>query len=416
MQSFAEFLREKRKIPEKSLAHYLRWVDTYQGYLDGGRAEQGYDPATVEKFLARLGEKYQDWQIQQALDAVRLYTYFRECQGDPGKVSTEPIRLRILGGWDTVEDGLSRLMRLRHISIRTEKTYLSWVRQFRTHTADKAPDALSEQDLRHFLSYLAVEKQISAATQRLAFNALLFLYRHILFKEIDGLEAVVPSKIPRRLPVVLTHEEIRSILRHLEGVHRLIATLIYGAGLRLRECLALRVKDLDFSRNCLVIRSGKGDKDRETVLPDRLIDELKQHLRKVRVLYERDRRKATAGVCVPNALERKYPNAGKEWHWFWVFPSAKLSVDPASSVVRRHHLYPTTLQKAFTRAVHKSGVTKHATVHTLRHSFATHLVEQGYDIRTIQELLGHADVSTTMIYTHVAKKNKLGVISPLDRL
>jgi len=227
---------------------------------------------------------------------------------------------------------------------------------------------------------------------------------------------VIPSAGPRRLPVVLSLQEVRRVFQHLEGTHHLAATLIYGAGLRLKECLSLRVKDVDFDRSCLVIRSGKGGKDRQTVLPESLVVALKRHLEQVRLLYERDRRKALAGVALPGALERKCPVAGKEWSWFWVFPSGSLSIEPRTGIVRRHHLYPGTFQRAFREAVRRSGIPKHATVHTLRHSFATHLVERGYDIRTIQELLGHTDVSTTMIYTHVATRNKLGVSSPADAL
>ena len=307
-------------------------------------------------------------------------------------------------------------MRLKHLALRTEKTYLAWISRFRAFTAATSLAELSEEHLKHYLSYLAVDRKVSAATQRQAFNALLFLYRNVLSREVIGLGTVIPSRKPRRLPVILTKEELQEIFRHLSGMHRLIASVIYGGGLRLHECLSLRVKDVDFARNCLVIRAGKGDKDRETVLPERAAAELKQHLARIRSLYERDRRRSLAGVWVPESLARKYTGAAKEWGWFWVFPSSKLSIEPGANVVRRHHLYPTTVQKAFQQAVRRAGITKRATVHTLRHSFATHLVEKGYDIRTIQELLGHADVSTTMIYTHVAVKNKLGVASPLDSL
>lgn len=319
------------------------------------------------------------------------------------------MRLGYLGG-----DTIARLMRLKHMSRRTEKTYLLWIMRFKSFTAGKACADLTEQDLRNFLSFLAVERHVSAATQRLAFNAVLFMYRNVLAVEVNGLGSVVPSRVPRRLPVVLAKDEVRSVFSQLHGTHLLMATIIYGGGLRLQECLSLRIKDVDFSRNCLTIRGGKGEKDRETVLPERVCESLKRHLEGVRALYDRDRKKNVAGVSIPDALERKYVNAGTEWSWFWVFPSENLSIDPVTRIVRRHHVYPTTLQKAFRVAVRASGIVKHATVHTLRHSFATHLVEKGYDIRTIQELLGHADVSTTMIYTHVATKNKLGVTSPVD--
>jgi integron integrase len=307
-------------------------------------------------------------------------------------------------------------MRIRHYSLKTEKAYLSWIRRFGAFVQQRKPGTLSDQELRNYLSYLAVEKAVAAATQKLAFNALLFLYRNVLGIEIEGLSTVVPSHIPRRLPEVLSVEELRKVFSCMSGTSLLMAKLIYGGGLRLQECLSLRIKDLDFSRNCVTIKGGKGDKDRQTVLPERVCDELKRHLERVRGIFDRDRGERVAGVVMPGALERKFPAASTEWAWFWVFPSPNLSVDPHSRVVRRFHVYPSTLQRAFRLAVQESGLTRHATIHTLRHSFATHLIEKGYDIRTIQELLGHADVSTTMIYTHVASRNKLGVTSPADAL
>jgi integron integrase len=318
--------------------------------------------------------------------------------------------------WDSAEDRIKQLMRLKHLSYRTEKSYLSWLVRFKSFVHEKDCTALAEQDLKDFLSFLAVEKKVAGATQKLAFNALLFFYRHVLEIEINGLGSVVRSKIGRRLPVVLSKEEIRKIFCRLEGTHLLMATIIYGSGMRLQECLSLRVKDIDFSRNCLTIRGGKGNKDRETVLSERVGDQLKHHLEQVRALFDKDRRNSVAGVSLPGALDRKYQHAGAEWGWFWVFPSANLAIDPMTQVVRRYHVYTTTLQKAFRQAVRESGIAKQATIHTLRHSFATHLIEKGYDIRTIQELLGHSDVSTTMIYTHVATRNKLGVASPADSL
>lgn len=307
-------------------------------------------------------------------------------------------------------------MRIRHYSFKTEKAYLSWIRRFGSYVHEKKPADLRGEDLRSFLSYLAVEQKVASATQKLAFNALLFLYRNVLDVEIKGLATVVPSHVPRRLPVVLTAEEVRKVLGCMTGNTQLMATLIYGGGLRLQECLSLRIKDLDFSRNCLTIRGGKGDKDRQTVLPDKICNSLRRHLGEVREIFDKDRRERVAGVVLPGALERKFPGASTEWGWFWVFPSSGLSVDPVSRVVRRFHTYPSTLQRAFRLAVLSSGIAKGATIHTLRHSFATHLIEKGYDIRTVQELLGHSDVSTTMIYTHVATKNKIGVTSPADAL
>jgi integron integrase len=307
-------------------------------------------------------------------------------------------------------------MRLQHYSLRTERTYLSWVNRFRSYVGSREPRSLTADDLRRFLSYLAVEGKVAAATQKLAFNALLFFYRNVLGVEIDGLGTVVPSHVPRRLPVVLTTEELRRVFGSMDGIHRLMATLIYGSGLRLQECLSLRVKDIDFARRCVTIRGGKGDKDRQTVLPEAVCGELQSQLARARQGFDRDRRSGVQGVELPGALERKLPGAGREWPWFWVFPASRLSIDPRTRAVRRWHVYPTTLQRAFREAVLASGITKHATVHTLRHSFATHLIENGYDIRTIQELMGHADISTTMIYTHVATKNKLGVASPADAL
>jgi integron integrase len=450
MQSFSDFLRERQKIPEPNVPYYLHWADMYQQHAAEKRSGST-EQELLTTFLAYLAKCYQDWQVQQARRAIQLWIYFRRAQAmKPQYGSTNPsnppvrpetipmpviapVRIEppLTAGsppspppdpparpslTETLSLEATRLMRLKHLSYRTEKSYLAWIARFLAFAAPAAAGMLTEEHLKHYLSYLAVERKVAAATQKQAFNALLFLYRKVLGREILGLETVVPSHVPRRLPVVLTKEEIRAVFRHLSGVHRLIAAVIYGGGLRLEECLCLRVKDVDFARDCLVIRAGKGEKDRETVLPERVAGELQRHLLRVRALHERDRRRAIAGVWLPEALARKYTGAEKEWAWFWLFPSAKLSIDPVTGVVRRYHLYPTTMQKAFHRAVARSGLVKRATVHTLRHSFATHLVEKGYDIRTIQELLGHADVSTTMIYTHVATKNKLGVSSPLDSL
>ncbi|OGW60430.1 MAG: hypothetical protein A2V83_04110 [Nitrospirae bacterium RBG_16_64_22] len=319
------------------------------------------------------------------------------------------------GEWQAVEERLREALRLRRRSLSTEKSYMIWVRGFRKFLKDKDPSRLEGKDVQDFLSRLAVERKVSASTQSQALNAIVFLFRHVLEKNIEGEISAVRAYPKRRLPVVLSAQEVQRVFDRMTGVSRLMAMLAYGCGLRLTECLSLRVKDVDIEQGIVIVRAGKGDKDRRTVLPESLKDELIRHFSQVRALYDLDRMKDLPGVYLPDALERKYPNAGKEWAWFWVFPSKLLSVDPRSHTVRRHHMHAASLQKAFKAAVGKAQVAKPASVHTLRHSFATHLLESGYDIRTIQELLGHRDLQTTMIYTHVATKNVLGVRSPLDK-
>jgi integron integrase len=278
----------------------------------------------------------------------------------------------------------------------------------------KDPARIDSADVKRFLSHLAVERKVAASTQNQAFNGLLFLFRHVLDREF-AIADTVRAKAKRRLPVVLKRQEVQRIFEHLDGFHLLMARLIYGCGLRVQECISLRVKDIDFKQSGLTVRSGKGDKDRLTVLPESVKNDLLAHLIEIQKIYEGDTARAEIdGVWLPNALERKYPKAGKEWGWFWVFPARDLSVDPRSGKVRRHHLHVSGLQRQFKNAVRAAGVIPNASVHSLRHSFATHLLEKGYDIRTIQELLGHSNLQTTMIYTHVAGKNILGVISPLD--
>jgi integron integrase len=279
----------------------------------------------------------------------------------------------------------------------------------------RSPYSLESRDVKDFMTHLAVERKVAISTQNQAFNAILFLFRYILDKKIDDISDTVRAKRNRRLPVVLTKLEIGRLFNEMSGLYLLMAKVIYGCGLRLRECLQLRVKDIDFERNAVIIRSGKGDKDRETVLPESIKKYLFEHLERARKIYEKDRKDDAPGVQLPNAFEHKSPNAGKEWPWFWVFPSNTLSVDPLTKIVRRHHVYPGNLQSEIKKAGTKAKIAKRINVHTLRHSFATHLLEKGVDIRTIQDLLGHSDVNTTMIYTHVINKNKLGVVSPLDQ-
>jgi integron integrase len=263
------------------------------------------------------------------------------------------------------------------------------------------------------MTHLAVERRVAASTQNQAFNAILFLFRHVLDKPIDNIGEAIRAKRKRRLPVVLTKPEIKSLFEQMSGLNLLMAKTIYGCGLRLRECMNMRIKDIDFYRMAVTVH-GKGDKDRETVLPESIKDPLKNHIESVRKIYKKDRGNDLPGVRLPNTLERKFPSAGKEWAWFWLFPSSSISMDPVSKIVRRHHVHPSNLQKNIKIAASRAKIHKRVTVHALRHSFATHLLENGQDIRTIQDLLGHSSLQTTMIYTHVVSKNKLGIISPLD--
>ena len=307
-------------------------------------------------------------------------------------------------------------IRVRHYSIRTEEAYLGWVKRFILFHGKRHPRDMGEAEVGAFLTHLAVQGRVAAATQNQALNALVFLYKAVLERPLADIDGVVRAKKPQRLPVVLTPEEVRSVLRHLSGAHWLVACLLYGSGLRLMEAVRLRVKDLDFDHRAILVRDGKGAKDRVVTLPDSLITPLRQHLEHVRLLHDKDLADGLGAVYLPFALERKYPRAPREWHWQYVFPSASRSVDPRSGIERRHHLDESSIQKAVRGAVRKAGVQKPASCHTLRHSFATHLLERGMDIRTVQEQLGHRDVRTTQIYTHVLQRGASAVISPLNAL
>ncbi|MBL8529794.1 MAG: integron integrase [Burkholderiales bacterium] len=309
---------------------------------------------------------------------------------------------------------LREAIRYKHYSYRTEQAYVHWVRRFVLFCGKRHPATLGEAEVTRFLNHLAVDRQVAAATQDQALSALLFLYREVLKTDLPWLDGLTRPKKPVRLPVVLTEQEVRALLAELSGVTWLVAGLLYGAGLRVLEALRLRVKDLDFDYRQVLVRDGKGAKDRVTMLPDGLVEPLRNYLPRVRRLHERDLAAGFGEAALPYALARKYPNAGREWAWQYVFPSGSRSIDPLSGVIRRHHLDPQTMQRAVRKAARAAGIDKPASCHTLRHSFATHLLRGGYDIRTVQELLGHSDVSTTMVYTHVLNRGGKGVRSPLD--
>ncbi|HUL70367.1 MAG TPA: integron integrase [Gemmatimonadales bacterium] len=307
-------------------------------------------------------------------------------------------------------------LRLGHYSVRTEQAYVGWVRRYVRFHALRHPRDLDERDVAAFLRTLVEEQRVSASTQGQALAALLFLYREVIGRPL-GMEGVIPrGHHPQRVPVVLDRGEVERVLAQLPGTYRLVGLLLYGSGLRLLECLTLRVKDVDLARREIRVRRGKGQKDRVTLLPEAAVELLSAHLARVGVLHQRDLRAGGGAVALPDALDRKYPQAARTWGWQWVFPATRGYRDGETGKLRRHHLHPSAMQRAMAAAVRTAGLSKRASCHTLRHSFATHLLEAGYDIRTVQELLGHRDLATTMIYTHVLLKGGRGVRSPADQL
>jgi len=308
------------------------------------------------------------------------------------------------------------VIRQRGYSIRTEQAYESWATRFIAYCDNRDPRTLGADEVVSFLQHLAVRRNVAASTQNQALNALVFFYDQVMQQPLGDMGGFIRAKRPKKLPVVLTQNEVQRLLGQLNGRHKLMASLLYGTGMRLMDCVRLRVQDIDFEYRQIIVRDGKGKKDRVVPLPERLIEPLKAHLVEVRKIHRDDLENDGGQVYLPGALSRKYPNAAKEWGWQYVFPSGRLSVDPRSGKVRRHHIHENGLQKAVKKATAPAGITKRVNCHALRHSFATHLLENGYDIRTVQELLGHADVSTTMIYTHVLNRGGQGVRSPLDSI
>lgn len=311
-------------------------------------------------------------------------------------------------------DQVRNLMRLKHLSYKTERAYIAYIREYILFHGKKHPKDMGANEIGEYLTHLAVKKNVAASTQNVAFNALLFLYKQVLDIKLPNIEGVFRAQKPKRLPAVFTTSEAKAIIAELDGSTRIIVGLLYGSGMRLTEVLRLRVKDIDFERWQITVRDGKGWKDRVTILPESLTEELKTHLRKVKFQHEEDLKRGFGAVWMPFALNRKYPNADKQFVWQYVFPSTKISPTREDGKLRRHHTAESTIQEAVKRAIRKLGIDKHASCHTFRHSFATHLLENHYDIRTVQELLGHKDVRTTQIYTHVIQRGGQGVKSPMD--
>lgn len=464
LEEFGEFLLRRRIVPERNAKYYVGWVRRFLGEAPDPRLSLG---ERMEGFVEglRASGNWEDWQIEQAERAVKVYFHtFRNGEGLEGRPAARVER--DAAGRVNAREALAaarELLRTKHYSYRTEQTYLGWVGQFLEYlgslgtsiqnsgvriqkgkpedeTANSAYDAnnggedsisnsqcptthiqgkkvvVDGQGVKSFLTFLATRRRVSAGTQNQAFSALLFLCREVLRLEGLDLEAGVRAKQKSRLPVVLTVEETGRLLAGMSGTARLMAEVTYGGGLRVMECCRLRVKDVDFDNDLIFVREGKGGKDRSTLLAKSVKDRLRAHLERVRELHGKDLAAGAGEARLPDALERKYPNAGREWGWQFVFPSQQLSVDPRGGKVRRHHVSDVVLQRAVKEAVGKAGIARPVSVHTLRHSFATHLLLRGVDLRQIQELLGHASVETTMIYTHVVRDLRTPAMSPLDAL
>lgn len=395
----------------RARAGYVQAIESYLDYcLNNGlsvnkESARGFIEDAVRRGLTREPEVWKEgirWYFREGFKYGRL----------------QPPGVPSLGQADTGrtpwEARLIERLRLKKYSWRTEQTYREWARRLEAFMAGRPLESATAQEIRDFLSDLAVRGRVAAGTQRQALNALVFLFQEALGRDPGDLSGYQVSRRGRRIPTVLTRQECQRLFEQLKGTSRLMAELMYGAGLRLTELLRLRIKDLDLDRCQVVVRGGKGDKDRVTILPESLLERLRAHRDRVRQLYEEDRAAAVAGVWMPEALERKYPGAGTDWQWYWVFPSRQMMQDPHSGLKRRHHVLDATFQHLVRQATRAANLSKRVTPHTLRHSFATHLLERGADIRTVQDLLGHADVGTTQIYTHVMKKPGLGVRSPLD--
>jgi len=311
-------------------------------------------------------------------------------------------------------DQVSDAIRLKHYSLRTEQTYKDWIKRYILFHGKRHPKEMGIQEIQTFLTHLASEKNVAASTQNQALSAILFLYRHVLHIEIEFPTDIVRAQKSKTLPTVLTHQEAIAVINKMDGIPKIMTKILYGSGLRLMECLRLRVKDIDFGNHQIIVRDGKGQDDRFTILPDSLLHELDLHIQAVSIIHQKDIRQGFGEVHLPYALARKYPGAAKEWGWQYLFPALSRSIDPVSKKTMRHHADPSVLQKAIRGAAKKVRISKSVSPHTFRHSFATHLLQNGYDIRTVQELLGHKDVKTTMIYTHVLQRGGLAVKSPLD--
>ena len=422
LRDFQRFLSRLGTVPDNKSKFYIHWV---QRFLKSCNYQlENINTERVSQYLDSLDaeENIADWQVKQAADAVILYVeqYLKKPLQQITSLAEDsgPNSIDQKGSlsWEHTMEEAKNLIRLRHYSLSTERIYLGWIARFKTYMQDHEPHLLEANDVKKYLTHLALHGRVSASTQSQAFNALLFLYRHILHMEIDDLASVVRAKRKVNLPTVLSRDEVKELLYFLNGQYLLMAQLMCGCGLRLMEYLRLRIKDVNFENDLLMVRSGKGEKDRTLTIPEKIKEELAKYVASVKEIHEQDVKIGYGEVSHPDALEKKYPGAAREWGWQWMFPAQKLSVDPRTGKVRRWHIHPAAIQRAVKEAVVKARLPKKVSCHTLRHSFATHLLEAGHNIRTIQELLGHKHVNTTMIYTHVIRKEPSEIRSPLDAL
>ena len=424
-------------VPVKNAERFVKWAEKFAVATKSKQLRER-SAADIRKFLFELSiqRSIQPWQVHQAEEAlVFLYEGFLKLDlglntvrplvpapgiSNPNFKAPQQFRDRALSkaeekaGYGEFYRRFRSAMRVRHYSIRTERAYEQWIGRLLSFYKAKPADSIDADDIQRYLNYLAEERKVAASTQNQALNAIVFFFKEVLKREPGDFSDFVRAKRPQHIPEVLTRSEVESLLDAMSGVTQLMAGLLYGAGLRLMECIRLRVKDIDFEARRLTIRDGKGRKDRITMMPERFQHGLNQQLEQARALYEADLKKGVAGAYIWPGLDRKYPNAAKEWIWQYIFASNRLSVDPRSHTTRRHHVHASSLQKAVKNAAAKAGLSKRVTCHTLRHSFATHLLENGCDIRTVQELMGHSNVATTMIYTHVLNRPGISVKSPAD--
>ena len=393
----------------KIIPHMSRWLEYYLKHAKYKNLEPTSE-ICFDSYSTYLELQFEPWKVQQALEAVKIYLYSKKehrCNFNSQDSRSVWKKLHSIG----VE-----VLRIKHYSRKTEKTYVGWWRQFYRFLKGKDPANINNEDFKAFLTHLALDRKVAASTQNQALNSLLFFYRFCLKIGPGDLSQSLRAKRKRRIPTVLSRDEIIKIFEHMEGINLLMAKLIYGSGMRNNECHNLRIKDIDFEMKLISIKCPKGGDERNTLLPEGIINELQDHIESIKPVYENDREQNRNGVYVPSALAAKYKNLGKEWGWFWLFPAKNESIDKRTDIVRRHFRHEANLQSAFKEARSKAGIKKFAKIHTLRHSFATHLLEENVDLRTIQDLLGHKSIKTTEIYTHVASKNKLGVKSPVDKL